>query len=314
MKSRFTIGSRGSRLALWQAEWAKSALETAHPHLTFGIEIITTSGDTMKDAPLTIIGGQGVFIKELEDALITGRIDFAVHSLKDLPTVVPDGLFVAAITVREDARDALILRQNSGFETEHLASLAPAAVVGTSSPRRFAQLKHLCRERPIKDLRGNIDTRLRKLDEGQYDAVILAAAGLRRLGWAKRIHSYLDLTEMLPAVGQGALGIETRSDDGNAISIVKILDHSQTRDACTSERGFLRALGGGCQLPIAGHASVKGDALRLEGLVAEVNGETIIRDSIEGKACDAERLGTSLAERLLSKGAASLIDAGISVT
>ena len=312
MKSRFTIGSRGSRLALWQAEWVKTALEAQHKYLAFDIQIITTSGDAMKDVPLMLIGGQGVFIKELEDALVKGRIDLAVHSLKDLPTIIPEGLLIAAITKREDPRDALVLRQGSGFDIKSLAELAPALVVGTSSPRRLAQLKHSCRERVVKDLRGNLGTRLRKLDEGQYDAVVLAAAGLRRLGWADRISAYLDPAEMLPAVGQGSLGIETRLDDQETISIAQVLDHSETRAACTAERSFLRGLGGGCQLPIAGHASLHAYELRLDGLVATIDGGTVIRDAIEGPAHDAEKLGNILAERLLEQGAASLMDLKVS--
>ena len=314
MRSRYTIGSRGSRLALWQAEWVKNALEATHPGIIFILEIIKTSGDAMKDAPLAVIGGQGVFVKELENALLNGRIDLAVHSLKDLPTSLPDELCLAAVTEREDARDALVLSADYRIEIPSLADLPSDAVVGTSSPRRLAQLKNLCPDRVVKDLRGNVDARLRKLDAGWYDAVILAAAGLRRLGLAERISAYLDPTEMMPAVGQGALGIETRSDDHEAITVVHEVNHLSTSRACTAERALLRALGGGCQLPIAGHASVDDDHLRLDGLVASLNGERQIRDSIEGRAVDAEQLGNTLAQALIARGAADLIQNAIHAT
>jgi len=307
MKSRFTIGSRGSRLALWQAEWVKTALETNFTNFIFTIEIIKTSGDSMKDAPLAVIGGQGVFVKEIENALIEGRIDLAVHSLKDLPTAIPDALCLAAITEREDPRDALVLRADYGVEVSSLLNLPMDAIVGTSSPRRLAQLKHLCPDRIVKDLRGNVDSRLRKLDGGWYDAVILAAAGLLRLDLNERISAYLDPKEMLPAVGQGALGIETRADDDETLALVHTLNHVQSAAACYAERAFLLALGGGCQLPIAGHASVHEDHLRLVGLVTSLDGEKQIRDTIEGKTENAEELGDRLAKHLLESGASELI-------
>ena len=314
MRSRYTIGSRGSRLALWQAEWVKNALEARHPDFIFIIEIIKTSGDAQKDAPLAVIGGQGVFIKELEDALLGGRIDLAVHSLKDLPTTLPDELSLAAITEREDARDALVLRADYEIHIPSLSRLPAESVIGTSSPRRLAQLKHLCPDCVVKDLRGNVDTRLRKLDGGWYDAVILAAAGVTRLGWAERISAYIDPTEMLPAVGQGALGIETRSDDEDTNTVVLAVNHAATRAACSAERALLRALGGGCQLPIAGYAFVEDDYLRLEGLVADRRGGKVIRDTIVGKVNESEQLGYALAENLLAQGAADLIQLGMSAT
>jgi hydroxymethylbilane synthase len=308
MKSVLTIGSRGSRLALWQAECIKAALEAHHRQLTVNILIIKTTGDALTNVSLTVIGGQGVFTKELEEALLDGRIDLAVHSLKDLPTQLPEQLYLAAITEREDARDALVVRENSKLEKPTLQQLPSQAIVGTSSPRRLAQLKHLRPEVRVKDLRGNVDTRLRKLDEGLYDAVILAAAGLRRLGWASRISAYLDTTEMLPAVGQGALGIETRAADAETIELVRALDHAPTRAACVAERALLRGLGGGCQLPIAAHAVVHEEHLRLDGLVASIGGEKLIRETLEGQREDAAQLGQRLAESLLAKGAASLLD------
>lgn len=307
MKSALTIGSRGSRLALWQASWVKSALEALHTQLEVKIEIIKTTGDALKNVSLTVIGGQGVFTKELEEALLDGRIDLAVHSLKDLPTQLPEKLALAAITEREDARDALVLRTDSKLEKPTLAQLPSQAIIGTSSPRRLAQLKHLRPDVSVKDLRGNVDTRLRKLDEGLYDAVILAAAGLRRLGWASRISAYLETREMLPAVGQGALGIETRADDVETRAVLQSLDHAETRAACVAERALLRGLGGGCQLPIAAHAFVHEEHLRLDGLVASVGGEQLIRETIAGAVEEAAQLGQTLADSLLAKGAVSLL-------
>jgi hydroxymethylbilane synthase len=221
---------------------------------------------------------------------------------------------LAAITERDDARDALVLRADYVMEAPSLSTLAPEAVVGTSSPRRLAQLKHLCPERVVKDLRGNVDTRLRKLDGGWYEALILASAGLTRLGLTERISAYVDPAEMLPAVGQGALGIETRADDEDTLSVVNDLNHHPTSAACKAERALLRALGGGCQLPVAGYATVLDEQLQLDGLVAEPSGASQIRDSIEGLANDAETLGDSLAARLLAQGAADLIQGSPSKT
>jgi hydroxymethylbilane synthase len=307
MKTRLTIGSRGSKLALWQAEWVRARLAKLRPQVEVSIEIIKTSGDVLKHEPLAVIGGKGVFTKELEEALLDQRIDLAVHSLKDLPTQLPRELLIAAITQREDTRDALVLRDCITFaQRPSIKNLPHGSVVGTSSPRRLSQLKHLRSDLTIKDLRGNVDTRLRKLDAGDYDAIILASAGLRRLGLQHRISAPIEIEEMLPAVGQGALGIETRNDEELA-SLLAPLDHQETRAACMAERALLRALGGGCQLPIAGHAIVSGERLRLEGMVAAVSGETIIRDSLEGAVSNAEQLGSELATRLLKNGAQSLL-------
>ncbi|MGB9178760.1 MAG: hydroxymethylbilane synthase [Pyrinomonadaceae bacterium] len=308
-KEKIVIGSRGSKLALWQSEWVKSRLNALHPQTEVRIEIIKTSGDRLKDAPLAIIGGKGVFTKELEDALLDGRIDLAVHSLKDLPTTLPERLSIAAVTEREDARDALVLRQDFPLDKPSIANLPVGTIVGTSSLRRLAQLKHLRKEIGIKDLRGNVDTRLRKLDAGDYDAVILAAAGLHRLGFAERISAYIDPSEILPAVGQGALAVETRAGDEATRELLKPLNHEATRAACTAERALLRALGGGCQVPIAAHAVVLDAQLRLEALVAGLSGDTIIREAIEGEAVKAVRLGETLAARLLEQGAKALLSA-----
>ena len=306
MKDTLVIGSRGSKLALTQAEMIKADLARLEPSLAVRIEIIKTSGDASTD-PLSIIGGKGVFTKELEEALLDSRIDIAVHSLKDLPTIIPDGLVIAAIGKREDPRDALVLNRKLRGSPAAIRSLTPGAIVGTSSPRRLSQLKHLRDDLVIKDLRGNVDTRLRKLDEGQYDALVLACAGLRRLGMENRISAALPAAEMLPAVGQGALGIETRAGDEDTLATVGKLDHKFTRLACTAERAFLRSLGGGCQLPIAAYAVVREKRIRLDGLVADPQGRRIVRDRISGGLDEAEQLGTELGERLLQQGARELL-------
>jgi len=302
MSRPLIIGSRGSKLALWQAEQASARLRSLNSQLDVHIEIIKTTGDVKSD-PLSVIGGKGVFTKELEDALLDGRIDIAVHSLKDLPTILPEGLSITAICEREDARDALVLR--AGVENGSLLHLPHGAVVGTSSQRRLAQLKALRTDVDVRDLRGNVDTRIRKLDEGQYDAVILASAGLVRLGLQERISTRIPINEMLPAVGQGAIAIETRSDNEFAVQNASRLDHRETRLACLAERAFLRSLGGGCQFPIAAHAILEGDVLQLDGLVAKPDGSEILRGSSSGT--DPEALGTSLAAQLSAQGAESIL-------
>lgn len=307
MNRRFVIGSRGSKLALVQAELVKTQLSILNPGIDIHIEIIKTTGD-VKTEPLSVIGGKGVFTKELEDALFDRRIDIAVHSLKDLPSIIPEGLALAAICEREDPRDALVLPQDSNLNPKSLDDLPQGSVVGTSSPRRLAQLRHLRPDLEIKDLRGNVDTRLRKLDEGQYDAVILAAAGLNRLGLKQRISLPIPTNQMLPAVGQGAIGIETRAADESVRGIVNSLEHEETRIACIAERSLLRALGGGCLLPIAAHAMASGEELNIDGLVASRDGKQIVRHRISGSTAYAERLGSELAERLLEAGARGLLE------
>lgn len=306
MKDNLVIGSRGSKLALTQAGLIKTALETLHPTCTVRIEIIKTSGDVKTD-PLSVIGGQGVFTKELEEALLAGHIDLAVHSLKDLPTVIPEGLLLAAICKREDPRDALLIGRTLKSKPTSVSTLPANATIGTSSPRRLAQLMHSRGDLVIKELRGNVDTRLRKLDEGHYDALILACAGLRRLGLDARITAALPASEMLPAVGQGALGIETRVDDRETNEIVSGLDHKFTRLACLAERAFLRSLGGGCQLPIAAYAVVREKRIKLDGLVADPQGKRIVRERIAGSLDEAEELGQRLGEQLLTRGARELL-------
>jgi hydroxymethylbilane synthase len=306
MNKHLVIGSRGSKLALTQSEMIKAELERLVPSLAIRIEIIKTSGDVKTD-PLSVIGGKGVFTKELEDALLDGRVDLAVHSLKDLPTIIPEGLLIAAITKREDPRDALVLNQKLKNLTPSIRGLPKGVTVGTSSPRRLAQLHYLRNDLVIKDLRGNVDTRLRKLDAGEYDALVLACAGLRRLGLENRISAPLPANEMLPAVGQGALGLETRANDEGVIEAVGKLDHKFTRLACIAERAMLRALGGGCQLPIAAYAVVREKRIRLDGLVADPQGQRVVKDRISGSLNEAEQLGATLGERLLEQGAKALL-------
>ncbi len=300
------IGSRGSRLALWQAEQAKARLLVLNPGLQIQIDVIKTTGDVKSDS-LSVIGGKGVFTKELEDALLDKRIDIAVHSLKDLPTIIPDGLLISAICEREDPRDALVMKV--GMTASSLHELPAKSVVGTSSQRRLSQLKALRNDLVVKDLRGNVDTRVRKLDEGQYDALILASAGLIRLGLETRISTAIATDEMLPAVGQGAIAIEIRADDEVATEATSKLNHRETELACRAERAFLRSLGGGCQFPIAAHAVIDGGLLTLEGLVAKPDGSAFIRDQITGQPGRPEDLGINLAERLLDRGAGDLLNA-----
>ena len=306
MKRSLVIGSRGSKLALWQAEHARLQLVELDPTLTVSIEIIKTTGDVKPD-PLSVIGGKGVFTKELEDALLDHRIDVAVHSLKDLPTLIPDGLAISAICKRGDPHDALVLKGSNKIRS--LSELPKGATVGTSSQRRLAQLKSQRPDITVKDLRGNVDSRIRKLDEGQYDALILAAAGLKRLGLQNRISLTISAKEMLPAVGQGAIAIETRATDSFAKEAVSKLDHWETRLVCSAERSFLKNLGGGCLFPIAAHAELLATELRLEGLVARPDGSKILRDTMSGSADEPEELGLSLATKLNSIGAGALLNA-----
>lgn len=305
MTPRLIIGSRGSKLALWQAGLVRDGLVRLNPGLEIQIDVIKTTGDVKPD-PLSVIGGKGVFTKELEDALLDKRIDIAVHSLKDLPTIIPDGLLISAFCEREDPRDALVMKV--GMKVDSLHELPSRSVVGTSSQRRLSQLKALRSDLLVKDLRGNVDTRIRKLDEGQYDALILASAGLLRLGLERRISAAISTHEMLPAVGQGAIAIEVRADDEVAVGATSKLNHRETELACRAERAFLRSLGGGCQFPIAAHAVITDDALKLEGLVASPSGEEILRDSLAGVLDQPERIGSQLAEQLLKLGAGELLN------
>ena len=307
MSRPLVIGSRGSKLALWQAEQAKARLLALNPEIDIRVEIIKTTGDVKTD-PLSVIGGKGVFTKELEDALLDGRIDLAVHSLKDLPTVLPDLLTISAICERDDPRDALVVRDDLKARGGSIPNLPENAVVGTSSQRRVAQLKSLRGDVVVKDVRGNVDTRLRKLDEGQYDALILASAGLRRLELEHRIDAAISTEEMVPAVGQGAIAIETRADDEFTIETTGALDHEETRLCCLAERAFLRSLGGGCEFPIAGHAIIEDEQLKLDGLVATPDGAQILRDQLSGPLKNTDEIGSTLAALLIERGAKFLLN------
>jgi hydroxymethylbilane synthase len=294
-----TIGSRGSQLALWQANWIQTRLETMGERCQ--IEIIKTTGDKITDVALSQVGSKGLFTKEIEEALLAGAIDLAVHSLKDMPTDLPAGLTLAAIPEREDPRDALIGRA--------LEDLAPGARVGTGSLRRTAQLRARRPDLQIEDIRGNVDTRLRKLDEGRYDAIVLASAGLRRLGLEHRITEVFNPSVMCPAVGQGALAVETRDDGGEAFRIAKRLEHAASRIAVTAERAVLGALGGGCQAPIGSHAYIDGDTLIVVGAVVSPDGAQVVRRRIHGSIADPVSVGRSLAEQILSAGGKEILDA-----
>ncbi len=308
MKKFLTVGTRGSKLALWQAEFVRSRLLENHPQLEIRLEIIKTSGDKIQNLSLTEIGGKGVFTKELEIALLGNRIDLAVHSLKDLPTILPAELHLSAVLKREDVRDALVLRSELQTAQPSLKTLPFKAVVGTSSLRRASQLKNLRPDIIIKDVRGNVETRLKKLDAGEYDAILLAVAGLKRLGYENRISAFLTLDEMLPQVGQGALGIETRLADAETNALVSTLIDAETFAAVTAERAFLRGLGGGCQFPIAAYATTQIEQLHLQGLVATPSGEQIISGRISGTTANAEVTGKNLAHQLLLEGAGTLIN------
>ena len=298
MRKQIRIGTRASALALWQAEWVKSELEKKYPGMIVSLTKIKTTGDKILDVPLAKVGGKGLFVKEIEEAMLANEIDIAVHSMKDVPTFFPDGLHLACITKREDARDALLTRNNVKFK-----DLPKGANVGTSSLRRQAQLMGVRPDFVIHQLRGNVDTRIRKLKEGQYDAIILAAAGVKRLGLAENVSEYIDPEISLPAIGQGALGIECRVDDRELNDMISFFNHADTRTAVTGERSLLRRLEGGCQVPIACYGQMINGTLKLVGLVGSVDGKRIIKDSIEGAPDQAEKLGKTLAEKLLSQGA-----------
>jgi len=311
-QSTLVIGSRGSKLALWQSNFVRSRLESAHAGLKVTIEVIKTTGDKLFSASLTEIGGKGVFTKELEEALLDLRIDLAVHSLKDLPTTLGEGLHLAAITEREDPSDALIVSPALSGSVRTLTDLPVGSSVGTGSLRRAAQLRYLRSDLKIVELRGNVETRLRKLDDGNYDAIVLASAGLVRLGFAERITERIDPSVMLTAVGQGALGIESRTGDERALALLGELNHRATRLAGEAERAVLRALGGGCAVPVAAHARLEdtqnGERLLIDALVAEVNGGGVIRERISGEPEQAVELGRRLAERLIAAGANRFLD------
>jgi hydroxymethylbilane synthase len=300
------IGSRKSQLALVQTYWVQEQLQKSFPDITFEVHTMATQGDIILDVALAKIGDKGLFTKELELGMINQEIDFAVHSLKDLPTNLPEGLVLAAITERENPADALVVHEK--FKDRQIDSLPEGAVVGTSSLRRLAQLRHHYPHLSFKDVRGNLNTRLAKLDAGEYDALILAAAGLQRLGMGDRVHQELPKEVSLHAVGQGALGIECRSNDAEVQKLLKAIEHPATRDRCLAERAFLRDLEGGCQVPIGVNTEINGDTLTLTGIVASIDGTEFVQDSVSGNTSNAEQLGTQLAQRLREQGAQPILD------
>ncbi len=298
------IATRKSALALWQANFVKAELEAAHPGLQVELVPMSTQGDKILDTPLAKIGGKGLFVKELETAMLEGLADIAVHSMKDVPVDFPEGLMLHTICQREDPRDAFVSNTY-----QQLTDLPQGAVVGTSSLRRQCQIKAMRPDLQIKDLRGNVNTRLAKLDASEFDAIILASAGLIRLGFEARIASFLDVGTSLPANGQGAVGIECRSDDLVVQQLLAPLEHKETRICVLAERAMNRKLQGGCQVPIGAFAVLQQNELWLRGLVGQLDGSEILRSEIKGEATQAEQLGTQLAEQLLALGADRILDA-----
>ncbi|MEO5358522.1 MAG: hydroxymethylbilane synthase [Nitrospirae bacterium YQR-1] len=303
-KRKLIIGTRGSTLALWQANWVKSEIQKIQPEVEVELRTIKTTGDKILDVPLSKVGGKGLFVKEIEESLLAGESDLAVHSMKDVPVEFPEGLHLAAILRRETAEDALISRSGLKF-----MDLPAGSKLGTSSLRRACQLLSLRPDIEILQLRGNLDTRIRKLDERQFDAIVVAAAGLNRLGLSGRITESLETSVCLPAIGQGAVGVECRTDDNVVNSIVAKLNHSDTEVCVLAERALLKRLQGGCQVPIAAHATLIGNGiLRLVALVGSVSGDRIIKGVKEGKVADAETTGVALAQELLNRGAKEILD------
>ncbi|BBA37174.1 porphobilinogen deaminase [Methylocaldum marinum] len=304
MPQRIRIATRRSALALWQAEHVATRLRAACPDIEVELVKMVTRGDKLLDAPLAKVGGKGLFVKELEEGLLAESADLAVHSMKDVPAELPDGLHLAAILQREDPRDAFVSVRYSSFE-----QLPPEAKVGTSSLRRQCQIKARLPGCETLNLRGNVDTRLSKLENEQFDAIILAAAGLKRLGLSHRITEILSTEISLPAVGQGAIGIECRRDDIWLNESLKVLHHEETAICVMAERALNERLNGGCQVPIAGYAELSGDRLRLRGLVGTPDGRTLVQGVIEGAKDDPQALGRALAENLLARGADRVLDA-----
>ncbi len=300
-RRNLVIGSRGSKLALWQSNYIADTLRRLA-----GIEVditkIKTSGDMILDAPLAKIGGKGLFVKEIETALAAGEIDLAVHSMKDVPTELPDGLMIGAMTEREDPRDVLVSAGGVALD-----GLRPEARIGTSSLRRRAQLLKYRPDLVIEDLRGNLDTRLRRIEEGRFDATILAAAGIDRMGWSEKISQRIPSSIMINAVGQGAIGVEIRSNDDFLLELCGQLTHIPTALAVRAERRLMRRLEGGCQVPIGALGLVEGNNVRLEGMVASLDGTEVLRDSAEAPASDPEAAGDELAEKVLAAGAEEIL-------
>ena len=303
MKRHLIIGTRQSKLALWQANYIAGELSRHYPDCAVELVKIVTSGDRILDVPLAKIGGKGLFTKEIEQAMLDKKIDLAVHSLKDMPTELPEGLTLAAITERAHAGDAFVSNKYAS-----LAALPAGAVVGTSSLRRRAQLLRVRPDLTIVDLRGNLDTRLAKLDRGEVDAIVLAVAGLVRLGWSERVTEILSPEACLPAVGQGALAIEAREDDAETLTMLSVLNDEKTRMAVTAERAFLGVMGGGCQVPVGVHAvMVDDETVKLKAIIASLDGKTTVEGCEEGPAAQAAVIGEKLADRLLLEGGAVIL-------
>ena len=296
------IGTRSSKLALWQADWVKDRIEKRFPGIRGSLKRIKTKGDKITDVPLAKVGGKGLFVKEIEDALLRGDIDIAVHSMKDVPTVLPEGLYIRATTKREDFRDVLISR-----DMVKLGDLPSNSRIGTSSLRRQSQLLGLFPEFQMVPLRGNLDTRIRKLETSSLDAIIVAAAGVKRMGWEDRVSEYILPEIILPAIGQGALGIESRVDDEKTNQVIDFLNYPDSETAITAERQFLKRLEGGCQVPIAALGEIENGVLTLCGFVGSIDGKVLLRDTVEGDTDDPVPLGEKLAERLLAKGAGDVL-------
>ena len=304
MKShKIIIGSRGSQLALWQANWVKSQLENLHGNADISIRVITTSGDKIKDVPLSKIGGKGLFVKEIEEALLAKEIDLAVHSMKDVPIEIPSQLEISIITKRENPLDALISKNG-----KKLAELPQGATIGTSSLRRSSQLLNHRNDFKIHPLRGNVDTRLKKVEEGKYDAILLASAGLNRLGWSNRITEEISHEIIIPAMGQGALGIETRLGDSKTYNFISSLNHEQTNYEVSAERALVGKLDGGCQVPIGAYAKIEDNLITLKGLVSSLDGKIIHKSEIVGPIDDAINIGQDLGEELLKMGANEILE------
>lgn len=302
MKANLIIGTRQSLLALWQSNHIASLLRKQYPDCQVTLKKIVTKGDRILDVPLAQIGGKGLFTKEIETELLDGTVDLAVHSLKDMPTVLPEGLCLTAITTRANVGDAFISNKYASF-----SELPQGAVLGTSSLRRKAQLLAVRPDLKIVDLRGNVDTRLRKLDEGQMDAIILAAAGLERLGHADRIREIIPTTVCLPAVGQGALAIECRSDNKEVRDMLAFLNDMPTKQATDAERAFLGLIEGGCQVPIGVHAEVENDNVKIEAVIASLDGSKVLRNNITGSAVNAADLGRKLGQQMLAEGGEQIL-------
>ncbi|MBI4634436.1 MAG: hydroxymethylbilane synthase [Deltaproteobacteria bacterium] len=303
MNGTLKIGSRGSKLALTQTNWVADLIRNRHPGITVEVIIIKTKGDIMQDVSLAKIGGKGLFVKELEDALLKNDVDLAVHSMKDVPAELPAGLEIGIVPEREDPRDVLISKNNRKIE-----ELPKRARIGTGSMRRGFQLLNYLPDIEIVPLRGNLDTRIKKVETENLDGVILAAAGIRRMGWAKQISQYLPVEMVLPAVGQGVIGIEMRSGDARVKDAVSFLHHETTWFEVSAERAFLKRIGGGCQLPIAAYGKKSGDQLLLRGLVGGMDGRVMVREEVAGPVATNEALGRELAERILSRGGKELLD------